>query len=78
MGNSDLSFQQERNRLVDEMNVLAHKLEKFTNKISPQNWRSTGHTVSMIRQYATQLETVREMSEGEKLNPEIKKMLETA
>lgn len=58
-------FMIERNRLVDEINLLQRKYEKFLNKVSPQNWRSAGHCNSLLKEVARITEDFKMMTEEE-------------
>lgn len=65
-----LDYQIERNRLVDEFNLLIAKYEKFTEQVSPRNWRTTGHHISTMKQYSKEMEQLQEITPAEKAQAE--------
>lgn len=58
-------FQLERNKLIDELNALSIKYSDFTDRVSPKQWRLTGHHVNKLFSIAKEMNDLTEITSEE-------------
>ncbi len=71
-----MDFQIKRNKLVDKLNLFIREYEEFTKEVSSQNWRTTGHHITSMKNFSSEMENLKQISEEEKNNDWVKEAIE--
>lgn len=65
MNKREEDFDNKRKELIDNIDDVINKYNDFSKKVTPRNWRITGHHIVELRKIKEELKTVNPMSESE-------------
>jgi len=74
--NNSFSFSDEKDKVIDMINLFMEEYEKFTKTVSPKNWRTTGHHFTELRKMKEDIVNFSELTEKEKENEWVRKQIE--
>lgn len=60
------TFKQRKEDILTKLDAFMHEYEKFTNHVSPRNWRSTGTHFTELRGMRNSIQTFEEITEEQK------------
>lgn len=72
----DNSFSDEKDNILNKLELFTKEYEEFTKKVSPKNWRSTGHHFTELRNIKDDISKFSEITDKDKESDFVKKQIE--